>query len=246
VILGREQSRLADEAESASAAAACAAAVLQARTRAVRGLGCRAADSSSAHMWCQRAPEGCPAREQRRGRSWPCSSVLYVRRALIGPRSEGGGGARAVFVVPLSYADDLPHRCCQPCTAGQQRRRCAPRAGARGGGRRAGRRRTRTPNSTALHPIPGTCGAAQEVARGQALGAHTSTELAELAAVYGALARGYREEYVMYNLPAAALAQARRPPRPAALAARRGAPRAAAPSRPAAVLRTPGSHVHYT
>ncbi len=49
----------------------------------------------------------------------------------------------------------------------------------------------------------------QEVARGQALGAHAGTDLTELAGVYGALARGYREEYVMYNLPAAALAQAR-------------------------------------
>ncbi len=67
MILGREQSRLADEAESASAAAARAAAVLQARTGAVRGLGCRAADSSSAHMWlpassgrvsCARAAQG--------------------------------------------------------------------------------------------------------------------------------------------------------------------------------------------
>jgi len=45
------------------------------------------------------------------------------------------------------------------------------------------------------------------VARGQALGAHAGTDLTELAGVYGALARGYREEYVMYNLPAAALAQ---------------------------------------
>ena len=53
-------------------------------------------------------------------------------------------------------------------------------------------------------------GAWQEVARGQALSAHAATDLAELAGVYGALARGFREEYVMYNLPAAALAQARR------------------------------------
>lgn len=45
------------------------------------------------------------------------------------------------------------------------------------------------------------------MARGQALGAHAGTDLSELAGVYGALARGYREEYVMYNLPAAALAQ---------------------------------------
>ena len=49
----------------------------------------------------------------------------------------------------------------------------------------------------------------QEVSRGQALGAHARTDLAELAGVYGALARAYREEYIMYNLPAAALAQAR-------------------------------------
>lgn len=48
----------------------------------------------------------------------------------------------------------------------------------------------------------------QEVSRGQALGAHASTDLAELAGVYAALARAYREEYIMYNLPAAALAQA--------------------------------------
>lgn len=47
------------------------------------------------------------------------------------------------------------------------------------------------------------------MARGQALSAHAATDLAELAGVYGALARGFREEYVMYNLPAAALAQAR-------------------------------------
>ncbi len=236
VILGREQSRLADEAEAASTAAARAAAVLQAHTGAPRGPSARAADGRSACMRCRRGLEGGPARKQGRGTSWPSYSVRCARRALLGRKSKDGGGVRAVFVSPLSSVDDMLCGCRRPCTAAgaaAAARRAAQRAA--GGGVRAGAGRAR-PTLRLCNPHPGTGGARQEVARGQALGAHASTELAELAAVYGALARGYREEYVMYNLPAAALAQARRPPRLAALAPRRGAPRAAVPGRPAAVL----------
>ena len=48
---------------------------------------------------------------------------------------------------------------------------------------------------------------AQEVARCQATDARSS--LPQVAAAYSGLRAGYREEYVLYNLAAAALAQVR-------------------------------------
>ena len=66
---------------------------------------------------------------------------------------------------------------------------------------RAAAPRVLTPRAAC--PVP-----AQEVARCQATDGRSS--LPQVAATYAGLRAGYREEYVLYNLAAAALAQARR------------------------------------